>query len=217
MRAIWMSGFLSLLAACGAAKAPAAGAPPTAAAAQAAPAADAPAYAFGPQDLVGTWVGPCFPSPQGDGSHNQLTFRMTATTWDLDYTAYGDAACGTKFLTVHIQGDYTLGGTSSVEAGAREGTFGFRTKTVTPHLDGAVGVINGACGVTTAKVGEALDIGGGCAGLGAYPIAACAADSDIVRLQDKVLSFGARPADNNMCTPDKRPTTFTGGAQVTRQ
>lgn len=217
MRTLASFSLLSLLVACGASKPPEGAAAAAADAAQPAPEAAAPAFAFGAEDLVGTWVGPCFPSPQGDGSHNQLTFRMTAGAWDLDYTAFGDAACSAKFLTVNIQGDYTLGGASAVEAGAREGTFGFRSKTVTPHLDAAVGVVNGACAVTTAKVGEKLDIGGGCAGLGAYPIADCASDSDIVRLQGNVLSFGARPADNNMCTPEKRPTSFTGGAQVTKQ
>ena len=121
-------------------------------------------------------------------------------------------------MTVDIAGDYTLEGASEAVEGARNGTFGFSTKTVTPHVDGAVDVVNGACGVETAEVGVALDISGGCAGLGAYPIAECESDYDIVRLnEDGTLSFGARPADNNMCTEDKRPTTFEGGAVVTRQ
>ena len=67
-----------------------------------------------------------------------------------------------------------------------------------------------------------LDYGptpGGCAGLGAYPVADCPADYDIVKLSEDgtELSFGARPADNNMCTPENRPTTFEGGAMVTKQ
>ena len=46
--------------------------------------------AFEAADLVGTWQSPCFPSPQGDGSFNQLTFKMTESEWDLDYVAHGD-------------------------------------------------------------------------------------------------------------------------------
>lgn len=169
-------------------------------------------------DLVGTWVGPCFPSPQGDGSYNQLTFVFTETAWELDYSAFVDDACTSQFLTVDIAGDYTLEGASATVDGAREGTFGFTTKTVTPHVEAAVGVVNGACGVTDAEVGVALDISGGCAGLGAYPIAECPSDYDIVRLnEDGTLAFGARPMDNNMCTPENRPTTFEGGAVVTKQ
>jgi hypothetical protein len=167
--------------------------------------------------LNGTWTGPCFASPQGDGSYNQLTFRMTTTDWDLDYGAFGDDACTAKFLTVNIQGPYELGSASSVAPGAREGKFGFATKTVTPHMDAAVGVINGACGVTDAAVGEPFDLSAGCAGLGAYPIQECGSDYDIVMLSGDTLHFGSRPADNNMCTPDKRPSKFEGGAQVTRQ
>lgn len=174
-------------------------------------------HSFSAADLNGTWTGPCFASPQGDGSYNQLTFRMTTTDWDLDYGAFGDDACTAKFLTVNIQGPYELGSASSVAPGAREGKFGFATKTVTPHMDAAVGVINGACGVTDAAVGEPFDLSAGCAGLGAYPIQECGSDYDIVMLSGDTLHFGSRPADNNMCTPDKRPSKFEGGAQVTRQ
>ena len=177
----------------------------------------APAYAFEAPDLVGTWQSPCFPSPQGDGSFNQLTFKMTESEWDLDYVAHGDENCTAKFLTVNIKGSYELGDSSTVAEGAREGTFGFREKTVTPHMEGAIGVINGACGVTETVVGTPLDLSAGCAGLGAYPIAECGADNDIVMVKDDVLYFGARPADNNMCTPEKRPTSFEGGAQVKKQ
>ena len=190
------------------------------AAEEAAPAAEeAPAAenAFEATDLVGTWVGPCFASPSGDGSFNQLTFRMTETEWDLDYVAHGDENCTAKFLTVNIKGPYELGEASSVAEGAREGTFSFTSKTVTGHMDAALGVINGACGVTDTAVDTPLDLAGGCAGLGAYPIAECAADNDIVMVKDNNLHFGARPADNNMCSPDKRPTSFEGGAVVTKQ
>ena len=31
------------------------------------------------------------------------------------------------------------------------------------------------------------------------------------------MKFGARPMDNNMCSPDRRPTTFEGGAEVALQ
>ena len=173
--------------------------------------------AFEATNLIGTWVGPCFASPSGDGSFNQLTFRMTETEWDLDYVAHGDENCTAKFLTVNIKGPYELGKASSVAEGAREGTFSFASKTVTGHMDAALGVINGACGVTDTAVDTPLDLAGGCAGLGAYPIAECAADNDIVMVKDNNLHFGARPADNNMCSPDKRPTSFEGGAVVTKQ
>ena len=72
-----------------------------------------------------------------------------------------------------------------------------------------------ACGRSGFIAGEAADIAGGCAGLGAYPVADCPSDYDVVRLDDTgSLHFGARPQDNNMCTPDKRPTAL--GVPLTR-
>ena len=174
-----------------------------------------PALSPEPADLVGTWQGPCFASPMGDGSFNQLTFVMTETTWDLDYSSYGDESCTAGFMTVNIAGDYTLGDASEAVEGAREGEFGFTTKTVTPHNAQAVAFVNSSCLTTDAAEGEALDITGGCMGLGAYPVADCPSDFDIVHLDGDTLSFGARPADNDMCTPEKRPTEL--GAQVTKQ
>ena len=144
------------------------------------------------------------------------TIPKQRTTWDLDYVANADADCTLSFMTVNIVGDYTLEEAASVE-GARNGTFGFTTKTATAHMEDAVAVINGACGVTDATVDTALDISARCAGLGAYPIATCPADYDIIMLnEDGTVSFGARPADNDMCTPEKRPTTFEGGAILTK-
>jgi hypothetical protein len=54
---------------------------------------------------------------------------------------------------------------------------------------------------------EVLD--SGCLPLGQYPKADCSADYDLVSLEGSSLQFGARPADNNMCTPDKRPTKLS--------
>ena len=168
--------------------------------------------------LDGTWQGPCYPSPAGDGSFNQLTFRMTPTTWDLDYVAHGDAACSGSavFLTVNIKGPYTIGAPSPVAPGAHEGTFSFAQKSVTAGQEAAVGFLKEKCGFD-AKVGAPVDLAAGCANLGAYPLADCKDDHDIVQLEGGTLRFGKRPADNNMCTPDKRPTAFEGGAAVTKK
>jgi hypothetical protein len=203
---------VAALAACGDAPPPAA--PPAPTPPPAAAPAPAPAGLTGAA-LVGTWVGPCNASPAGDGSFNQLTFRMTDTTWDLDYVAHGDATCSgnAKFLTVNIQGPYTIGGPSAAGPGAHEGTFGYTQKSVTAGQDAAVGFLKEKCGFD-AKVGVPVDLAAGCANLGAYPIADCKEEFDIVRLEGDTLQFGKRPADSNMCAPDKRPTTFEGGAAV---
>jgi hypothetical protein len=40
------------------------------------------------------------------------------------------------------------------------------------------------------------------------PVAVCGEDHDLLALSDAGLHFGVRPADNDMCTPDKLPTAL---------
>ncbi|MEL6339894.1 MAG: hypothetical protein AAFQ65_08290 [Myxococcota bacterium] len=62
------------------------------------------------------------------------------------------------------------------------------------------------CGLVT---DEESDISAdGCAGW--RPVAECGADHDLLMLTDAGgLRFGERPADNDMCTADRRPTSLT--------
>ncbi|MBM75685.1 MAG: hypothetical protein CMK59_09815 [Proteobacteria bacterium] len=174
-------------------------------------------FAWTHTDLVGTWQGSCFSSPSADGSFNQLTFQMTDQEWSLDYSVYADESCEIKFITVNIIGPYSLGAKIEIEEGAREGTFRFVSRSITPHIAPAIDLIKETCGFENLSVGMPADLASGCTGLGVYPIADCDADYDIVMLKDNVLHFGQRPADNNMCTAEKRPSSFDGGAQVTKQ
>jgi len=167
-----------------------------------------------PADLAGRWGSACV--DPGNGQAFRLLFDLTETTWSLAYEAFGDAVCTTPNLTVQIDGGYVLGDGSAVVAGAREGRFDFAKKTVTPHNAGAADFLAQACGRPGFVAGEAADIAGGCAGLGAWPVTGCPSDHDIVLLDDTgSLHFGARPQDNNMCTPEKRPTA--PGLPLTRR
>ena len=40
------------------------------------------------------------------------------------------------------------------------------------------------------------------------PVTACATDHDIVKVEGNQLFFGKRPADNDMCAPEKRPAAL---------
>ena len=156
-------------------------------------------------ELVGTWQSECVDSGNG---HIRLTFRLTDSTWDLDYDAFADNVCETGFMTVNIKGPYDLGAASGAIEGAREGRFHFGERVVTPHMDAAVDMLSGACPDGTFSVGASADMKAGCANLGLYPVSECPNEFDIVRLDGKTLNFGARPADNNMCSEDKRPTAL---------
>lgn len=165
------------------------------------------------QEISGQWESDCI--DPGNGQAFTLSFDLTESAWTLDYAAFADATCATPNLTVRIEGPYSLGAVSTTVPEAREGSFGFGRKTVTPHNEGAAGFLPQACGGGTFAVGKATDITAGCAGLGAYPPAECPTDHDIVALVGDTLRFGARPADNDMCTPAKRPTAL--GASLHRK
>ena len=40
------------------------------------------------------------------------------------------------------------------------------------------------------------------------PVADCGLDHDLMAMDAAGLYFGQRPADNDMCTPDRRPTAL---------
>ena len=157
-----------------------------------------------PSELVGTWQSDCIDTGNG---HIQLTFHLTESTWELDYDAFGDDICAAGFMTVNIQGPYELGA-AAAEEGAREGSFHFGERQVTPHMEAAVEMLSGACAGTVYSVDESTDLAEGCANLGLYPLSECPTDFDIIKLDGETLYFGARPADNNMCSEDKRPTAL---------
>jgi hypothetical protein len=169
-------------------------------------------------NIVGTWKSTCESVPNGQGGTMNFTrtFKNTAKTWSIDFTVYGDAACTQKFFTADISGPYTLGKASEKVAGATEGEFLITKRTVTPHNDAAVQMITQACGVKDLKAGKAKDLTKeGCAGLGMHPTATCKGEHDLVKLDGKNLFFGERPADGNLCTPEKRPAAL-GKTPVTK-
>lgn len=163
-----------------------------------------------PPDLRGRWESGCVP----DGERGlSLAFDIDDATWALDYATFGDAACASPFLTVHIDGPYEVGAPSSSVPGAHEARFGFAHKTVTPHGEAAAGFLasESGCGGGTFEDGAPSDVlATGCAGLGQRPGASCGADYDLVSIDaEGRLHFGQRPADNDMCTPERRPTALS--------
>lgn len=164
------------------------------------------------QSLAGRYQSDCLPQPQADGStqYARLDFDLTDDTWTLDYVVHGDAACTAQLVGVHIEGAYEVGEPAPGLDAAFQARFGFAKKTITPYVDGLAGALAAmGCGTSPWQVGQAQDVlAAGCAGFGQYPQGRCEADYDVVKLDAEGLHFGARPADNDMCTPDKRPTSL---------
>lgn len=162
-----------------------------------------------PPSLAGDWSSACFDA--GDGTFARLDFALTATDWDLDYGVFGDGACRVPLVTVRIEGPYLLTGPSASVQGAWEGQFSFDTKTITAHADPLVTALERAgCGSRPWAIDEAQSVAEeGCAAFGQYPVDACPADYDLVARDGDTLYFGVRPADNDMCTPERRPTELS--------
>ena len=169
------------------------------------------------QSLVGHWTGACSPMSATQGS--TVTFDITATNWALDFEVFGDLACTARFATLHIEGPYAIGAASSVAAGAHDAKFSFSKKTITSHVDAATQFLSGpnGCALPGFAVGVARDISGtGCAAMGQRPVAACEADYDLAQVEGDRLTFGARPADNDLCTPAKRPVALSKSSAMRR-
>jgi len=160
-------------------------------------------------DLTGRWRNACTPNGQGGGF--SLDFEFTRGEWRLDYVTYAEPTCATRSVTVHIDGPYELGAASAAVPGAYEGVFRFTRKTVTAHNDGAVAFLNGAAACPGPfVVDSARDISAsGCGGLGQQPISQCGQDFDLVSISGDSLRFGQRPADNNLCTVERRPAALS--------
>lgn len=164
--------------------------------------------------LAGRWLSDCIPSPQADGStqYFRLDFELSASDWEVDYVVHADADCAVPLVTVAIAGPYELERPSSSVDGAWEARFGFASKTIRPEVDGLRDYLDSleGCGTEPFQTGVAQDVyASGCPAFGQYPEASCSADYDLVRLDGDALYFGARPANNDMCTPANRPTALS--------
>ncbi len=161
-------------------------------------------------DITGKFASACV---KAGGTPTKLTFDIGASDWKLDYVTYGDEACTTPFVTVHIEGPYELSGPSPTVSGATLARFAFSKKTVKAHMAAASGFLasDKGCGGGSFPENAVVDIGAtGCAGLGQRAIAQCGQDFDLVFLEGDNLTFGERPADNYMWTDPKRPTAKAG-------
>jgi hypothetical protein len=157
--------------------------------------------------MVGGWQGSCFDA--GNGQHAQLTFQIQEGRWAVDYVVYGDAACTAALGDVHIAGPFQILEPSPVVAGAHDGIFSFDTRTITPKAQAFADYLStlSGCGAGGWKVDATQDVfETGCTPLGSYPRSTCTADYDVVKVGSDTLQFGLRPADNDMCSADKRPT-----------
>jgi len=172
--------------------------------------ADKPRPALKP-DLSGTWKSGCETLSLSQGEKMTLvrTFTNTAKEWALDFVVYEDATCAKPFFTARSSGLYSLGKASAKVPGATEIEFSITSRKLTPHSADAAQFLSLACGGLDWDVGTSHDaLKSGCHGLGMPASNQCQAESDLVKRDGKALYLGQRPANGEVCSPDRRPTAL---------
>jgi hypothetical protein len=157
--------------------------------------------------LNGTWASPAS-EDWGRGTFGTRSFTFADGTWSLDFALALDPGMNAKVFEFHTTGTYDVLAPSATVPGAFDMLFREEIKAVTlratdPGLIEAFGLAG--CNLTP---DVKTDISAtGCAIW--KPVAECGVDHDLLALDaDQNLYFGVRPADNDMCTPDKRPTAL---------
>lgn len=153
--------------------------------------------------LSGTYesVGP----EQWYGAFGHRSFRFDDGRWSLDFTFGFDPALDQKVFTFSTEGPYALVAPSEAVPQAHHTVFFEDVKRVTLHIDDPELVAQMGMADCGLEVGVSVDISEtGCANW--KPVAECGEDHDLFALDTEGrLYFGVRPADNDMCTPDKVP------------
>lgn len=141
------------------------------------------------------------------GGWGTRVFSFGNGRWSLVFTHALDQAMQQRTFVFRTEGPYRIGEPSAAVPGAFEAVFGEEVKVVTLLADDAAVVAAfgfASCGL---QAGEETDISAtGCAAW--KPVAECGEDHDLLALDAAGLYFGVRPADNDMCTPDRRPTAL---------
>jgi hypothetical protein len=141
------------------------------------------------------------------GGTGTRRFDFKEGRWSLIFTHALDPKMARQTFRFRTEGPFEIGVASAKVAGAFDAVFYEDVKHVTlltddPKIIQAFGFAD--CGL---KLNVEVDISKtGCAGW--KPVSQCREDHDLVALDARGLYFGVRPRDNDMCTPDKRPTAL---------
>jgi hypothetical protein len=160
---------------------------------------------------VGRWVSIACelrPGPQ----YLRRDFTIAEDNWIGDITIYGDPACITPTVLLHIEGPIAFGDAVPVADGAVATDFSGTRVTFTPLVQDIADFLNsaapGTCGTDAWEVDVAQDVTptGGCALFG---LEVPFTEYDITLTRGDYLFAGARPLDGSGFTdPDKRATAL---------
>ena len=159
------------------------------------------------ENLSGTYQD-ALPYAYGE-AFGQRTFTFDHGKWTLSFILGLDPNLEHQVFQFRTHGSYVITEPSSELKNVYNAEFGEDKKYVTlktdnPQLIEAFGF--STCGLTPFV--EADISVSGCALW--KPVSICPVDYDLLSLdKNGLLYFGERPADNDMCSPEKRPTSLT--------
>jgi kynurenine formamidase len=163
-------------------------------------------FASSPQSLTGTWKSA---SSESVGSFGYRTreFTFSGGRWRIEVLFYDDAKMSKPLFSFVGEGPYELGANSTAVPGASNAVFRFDKKSLTLLTDNADAITRFGFAACELKKGLTKDISvSGCANF--TSVAVCGQEYDLVKFEGKRLWLGARPADGNMCTENKRPQSL---------
>jgi hypothetical protein len=132
-------------------------------------------------------------------------FSFDKSNWEIRFTMYGDSAMTFPLFTFRATGTYVINGAKKDES--NPAVFSFSKKYVTVHTDNSdvlknLGMTD--CGLSKGVEKDITETG--CSFLVSKN--ACGQEYDLVAQLKGKLYLGARPADGNMCTEDRRPKSL---------
>lgn len=165
-------------------------------------------------DISGHWASATC-EPGGPMTFLKRDFVLTQSTWQLDLSVYGDAACTNESFTDQIAGPYTLGNPSSVIPGATEAVFVIKSDVWTAKSAMfATTLTQAGCGAQPWQVGVSQDVTQtGCLGI-SQKVSDCPQEYDVVKVDGNNLYFGNRTM--SICKVQDRPTSL-GSPPLVRQ
>jgi hypothetical protein len=143
----------------------------------------------------------------GNKSFGWREFKFSDDNWEISFTLYLDQAMTMPVFTFRSTGTFEVLQASNDVSGANNAVFKFSKKFVTlksTNPDVIKGFGFDQCKLETNVEKDITE--NGCSFL--MSTAAYAQEYDLVSLKDAYLFLGARPADGNMSTAEKRPTSL---------
>lgn len=153
--------------------------------------------------FLGKWKSAAVESVSSFGFRTR-EFVFTKDRWLIEVIFYSDKELTKPLFSFVGEGPYTLAENSTVLPEATNATFFFDKKRLTLLTDDAAAISQFKFDACSLKKGITKDISAnGCSNF--TSIAVCGQEFDLVNIERDTLRLGARPADGDMCSVDKRP------------